>query len=88
MAGTALQGLLPVEVVAVFCSLVSVSFAFNNFRCNDGCAAIAATELLSGAVVLADRLGNDVLSTLDGISYGHVVAYGASDDLFHIAFTL
>ena len=75
MTGTTLQGLFPLEVVAVFLCLVSFFLGFDDFRLDEGLATESATHLIARALVFADLLGNDVLSTLQGHSNVRNVAH-------------
>ena len=75
VAGAALQGLVPVEIVAVLLGLVRVLLGLDHLRGDDGRAAEGATHLLARAFVLADHLGNDVLSpTESGFGRGDGIA--------------
>ena len=63
---TALQGFLPIEVITVFGSFVAVGLGFHHLRSDKGLTTEGVAQLLTAALILADGLGNDVLSTLDG----------------------
>ena len=74
---TAFQRFLPVEVVAVFCSLVCIGFSLNYLRDDESLTGEGVSELLTAALVFADGLGDDVLRSLDG-----------SLRIFHVAFDI
>ena len=75
--GTAPEGLLPVEIVGEFGSLVSVGLGLDDLGGDDGLTAEGTPELLAAALVLADGLGDDVLSAFEGDGDG---GDGGGDD--------
>ena len=89
MTRTALQGFVPIKIVAVFGSLFAVGLCLDNLRGDAGCATEGATHLLATPLVLTHLFGNDVLSTLDGrCDIGHITRHKAAGCRFRVAFPL
>ena len=64
VTGTALQGFLPVEIVAELLGFVGILLGFHHLRGDDGRPAESSAHLLTAALVFAHLFGNDVLGTL------------------------
>ena len=89
VAGTALQGFVPVKVVAEFLCFVRILFSLHHFRGDDCRPAESSAHLLARAFVLADLFGNDVLGTFEGGSDVRNIAHNkALGGAFGIAFAL
>ena len=69
MARTAFQGLLPIEVVAVFLGFVRVFLGLDHFRHDEGLATEGGTHLITAALVLAHLFGYDVLCAFQCCSH-------------------
>ena len=89
VGGTALQRLLPIEVVGVFLGLVGVFLGLDNLRLDEGLATEGGAHLIARTLVFADLFGDDVLSAMEGFSGGgDTSAYKTKGDLLRMLFAL
>ena len=85
VAGAAFERLFPVEVVAVFRSLVAVGLRLHHLRGDDGRTAEEASDLLAALLVLADCLGDDILCATQAVRDGQTVSHEGACCLFRVA---
>ena len=89
MGRTAFQWLFPIEIVAIFLGLVTISLRLHYFRGDESLSGESITELLTRAFILTDCLCDDILSPFDGSCHIFYVAFDKPlCGAFRIAFAL